>query len=260
MADMPIRDVAYRVSEQLKRTTEDHQTQALMSVIDAMGEYVDKQFWFNETTGYLEIYPDQFSYARMPETPVADTGYFPADLLMPKRPWVRGYVGDPVDEKFEDLDYPLKNKTTDYTHYYRGARNRIARPWAYAFFADKMELVCNPDRRYRMRLDYVKDLGVPIYRLVGGVWTFFEPDGTTVLDTATWTNDWIKHAEPMLRFYAKYLMYANIYDDFEKAAIQERLANEEFRSLSNRSNNYDKEMLQQSGDMAGFSEASGDWW
>lgn len=243
---MPIKDVAYRVSQQIKRTTDDHQIHALMNVIDAMSEYSSFQFWFNESRGDTEIYENQAVYTPIPSAPVADTGYIPADMIMPKRPWMVAYIGDPVDEKFEDRNYALDMKPMDYVKYYRNIRNLVGRPFAYTFYGGNLELATLPDRRYRMTLDYVRDLGVPQYRLIGSEWAFFEPDGATELDTSSWTNDWIKHAEPMIRFYAKYLMMANIYDDYDKAGVQKKLADDEFKSLSNRSANYDKQRSQSS--------------
>lgn len=90
------------------------------------------------------------------------------------------------------------------------------RPRDFIWHSQEILLHPTPDVAYVTLLDYVKDIGTPRYLFdeAGQSWQFQEPDGTAL--EPTYTNDWFKLGEALIRNAAKRVIYEGYLMDTEK--------------------------------------------
>jgi len=111
-------------------------------------------------------------------------------------------------------------------------------PSAWAWHDEKIYVTPTPSQADDLRMDYVKDIGIPIYVWTGSSWAFYEPTGSTAL-LDSWTSRWLTDGEELIRQRAKFDLYFNFYDDNDNAqkmdmATQAALANLRKRNIKGR--------------------------
>ena len=110
---------------------------------------------------------------------------------------------------YNDVYYPLTSR--NYTELEQIDHKTQARPVVYCQFASALRLYPYPDQAYQGNMSYIKQF--------------------TTLSATTDTNVWTTIAEPMIREKAKAYIYRNRLKDFDRAAIHEQFAQDEYRNL-----------------------------
>ena len=91
-------------------------------------------------------------------------------------------------------------------------------PDEWAWFGEKLHFAPVPNGVYTVRLDYIKDLGLPTYQYTGGEWVFYDSELTGAGSLAdSFTNDWIKNASELIDARARWFLWTNYYKSDENA-------------------------------------------
>ena len=174
------------------------------ALISAMRHYRYHHFWFNEGNVEWDTILGKQSYK---PNSGADDDYedntFPTDLLRPVQIYMQ------VSDRWHNLrgvtmDEIRWNVPTDSTDGY---------PDEWAWFAEQMWFAPVPNGAYTVRMDYVKDLGIPTYQYESGIWTFYANEVDSELLYDAYTNAWVVHAEELIRARAKADLFTNYYKD-----------------------------------------------
>jgi hypothetical protein len=191
-----------------------------LKLIDAMARHRAEHYWFNEIPFNFTLTAGTDSYD---ETTVG----FPAGLV--------GVLGDSV---FVDLAgsassrYAVTRSTIDYLERCRASGPFSGQPEVWALSSRKLELYPSPaDSTDVLRGRAFVDQWVPIKRYSAG-WKFYLP-GTTVFNVGNEltdaypaspaTNPWITEAHEMIRLYATYLLWSQVWqatDGQDQKALQ----------------------------------------
>lgn len=217
--------MAQRIAQEIHKSNEKDFDYIKLAMCSAMAYYRNHRFPFNEADGWLfELIDGQQTYEKgatmdyVKTDGVYEVGEIvfsgpPEDMVMPITTYCK--VGgtrwmDMGVTTMEDIRY--LTPTTDATGY----------PEWYAWFDDAMHFHPIPEggNVSTVRLDYVKDIGVPTYRWNGTGWSFFHPRGATLSDS--WTSPWLeeRYGGELIRARAKWDLYYNVYHDTENAMMQ----------------------------------------
>jgi hypothetical protein len=212
--------ITERIKNELPRNTSLEITRIRLGLISAMEYYKHHRFFFNEATDTFETVQGQDSYTRG-----TGTNNYPDDLVY-------------VDTLFVDV-------TNTWTEVYQVTLDRLrdefvsenteGYPYYWSWHHESILLVPTPHLAFDVRLDYVKQLDTPTANFTGSVWEFTEGDGTTSL-TDSYENDWLTHAEELIRLHTKIDLYQNLYKDNEDVIRLENRLRSVYGNLKSESN------------------------
>jgi hypothetical protein len=201
-----------------------HTDQVRISIITAMNWYKHMEFYFNQGTHEFELTTNVQSYPKEESivAGVVSTAGWPADIERIIDTYVK--VGGSRWLK-------MRQCSIDEIRYLTPTSTTVGVPEKYAYFEEKIWLtpIPNDSSSTPIRIDYVKDLGIPTYAWVGSEWKFYSP-GSAALLHDSFTNRWLDDAEELIRTRAKYDLYQHYYDDAENA---QKMAQHESVSLGN---------------------------
>jgi hypothetical protein len=199
------------------------ETAVKRALISAMRHYRYHHFWFNEGVATFQTILSKQSYkANDGSDDDYEVNTFPSDLLRP----VQIYM------KISDRWHNLEGVTFDEIRWNVPTDSVEGYPDEWAWFNEQMWFAPVPNGAYTVRIDYVRDVGLPTYQYQGGVWTFYKNEVTAELLSDTYTNEWIVHAEELIRARAKADLFVNYYKDdanASRAASVETVALSELR-------------------------------
>jgi hypothetical protein len=199
---MLLGDLKQRIIQEIHRASSQDEAAVTIAIITAMEWYKHYRFFFNEATATWELTVGQEEYP----VETATTEGYPTDLLVPVTMYVQ--TGGTRWLSMQQIDI-------DDERWLQPTSTVTGHPSRWAWFNEKIYLTPTPTEADDVRLDYVKDLGIPTYAWSAGAWVFADEAGVTLTDN--YTNDWIEHAEPLIRQRAKFDLYFNYYDDAENA-------------------------------------------
>jgi len=197
-----------------------HVDQINISMITAMRWYEHMEFYFNQDTHEFTLTLNQQSYPK--EDGASNTDSWPEDIERIVDTYVK--VGGERWLKLNQVDI-------DDIRWLTPTAQVVGVPDYYAYFAEKVWLspIPNDSSVDTVRIDYIKDLGIPNYAFVGSTWKFFQPGSQAPL-LNSFTNRWLSDAEELIRTRAKYDLYQHYYDDAENA---QKMAQHESVALGN---------------------------
>jgi hypothetical protein len=205
-----------RIQQEIHRNSATDEAVIKIAIITAMRWFTPYHFSFNEDTHTFDMTVSQEEYG--PETATVE-GY-PADLAKPINLYIKtGGTRWLVMDQVSISDQRWLQPTTTVTG--------VSTQWAW--HNNKIYVTPVPsEENLELRMDYVKNLGIPNYAWSGTEWTFTLDSNAVMSDN--YTNGWITDAEELIRQRAKWDLYYNYYDDNENAmkmdqAVQVALAN-----------------------------------
>ena len=87
-------------------------------------------------------------------------------------------------------------------------------PERWTWYAKEILLEPTPNSAYTVRLDYTKDIGIPVDSYDSSNWSFTDStDGTTISDG--WTNDWLSEALDLVTARASWWLLTNVFRNTE---------------------------------------------
>lgn len=210
----------------------------MMALMNAMDHYKSRRFWFNEGTTLQSMVTGVQSYNTSGARglvldsllPLSTTDYpqaIPPEMLRPIN--IQVQVGEHWHGPMCQVGI---ERIREWTHW-EGALGTY--PSDFAYFNQSLHFHPIPGSDHTYRIDYVKDVNRPRYNWTGTKWQFQQQDfydiGDTLPDESTasaeqwawktlelsYTNEWLEYAEPMIRAWAMWDMYANFYNDEENA-------------------------------------------
>jgi hypothetical protein len=147
------------------------------ALCEAFAKYEATRFWFNTETQDFNTVNGTYEYGA--ETSAGAFDGYPIDMIKPVKlsmqvtsSWyhLKNISIDEFRDKFMDVSY-------------KGF------PSAWAWFKKEMLIYPVPNAVYAIRVDYIKDLGVPKASYNGVTWSYLvSTTGTAIADS--YTNDW----------------------------------------------------------------------
>ena len=219
--------IVERIKNEIKRPLSDSDVK--LAIISQLRHYRIQRFHFNEahyefnlTEGVQNYGPDDGSL----------NGY-PADMFQPDYVYVKsaGITWVPI----EQVDFD----TIRYENPQDG--NNRGTPDVWAWYAGEMwfSSVPNPNA-ISVRIDYVRDIGIPTYEHDGSDWFFYSDETMQTEWFDDIENAWFLEAEELIRQAAKRDLYLNLYEDLEGVARMDMGVDEAIRRLRRQRDGYRK--------------------
>lgn len=217
----------HRISQEIHKPNDSDIDNIKIALCSAIDYYKNHRFHFNESYGFEFIFVDgQQTYEKGSTADyVLTDGLFevgelvfdgpPIDLIAP----ITTYClvgGDRSTGRWMEIAV----STMEDIRYNTPTLNATGYPEWYSWFGEAMHFhpIPTSSNANLVRLDYVKDLGVPTYKWSGSGWDFFHPRGATLADS--WTSRWLSDGGELIRARAKWDLYYNVYHDGENAMMQ----------------------------------------
>lgn len=226
---------------QIHRRQAEDIDQATIALIDAMDYWKNQQFFFNEGTSLMLLRKGVQDYSKAGPTGLVIGGPVP-----PIDPDVTGGVIDAVPGDFlrpksiqvrisSSWSEPLPQVDISAIRHWTYIESNTGYPDFYAWWNQTLSFYPIPQAEYDCRIDYTRDTNRPRKTFDGTSWIFEEeqffangstlPDGSTATEDqflwvpleSTYTNEWLTHAERLVRARALWDLYHNYYDDTENA-------------------------------------------
>lgn len=209
-----------RIMDEMDRTRDEDKTIAGIGICTAILEYRYQPFHFN--TSFDDSMTLTAGLGSMDVLTDITEDEFASALILT--------VIDPVNQRESEV---FECGLNEFRQRARDDRGTPGRPRDFVWHNQEIQLNPVPDVDYETLLDYVKDIGTPryLYDDPGKVWQFQEPDGTAM--ESTYTNDWFKLGEALIRNAAKRAVYEGYLMDAEKlqgAMGQEQAALEKLQA------------------------------
>jgi len=212
---------------------------ATYALIKSMESFSNEPYWFNRVTFEantirgVQVYP-------LPDEPNTNE-VLPFDILQIRVSQIR--VSEHWYDPMQIVDIAVIREFT-YTD-----DSTLGYPDFFAVYGKNVFLYSIPKENFPWRIDYIKRINQPRYRF-DGEWNFEirDPENPTsyIPIPADFENEWLQHADGMIRAYAKWLLYKDYYNDVENAVIARgSYEEEEYRVRSD-------DTFQQSGGDAKF--------
>ena len=208
-----------------------HEERIKRAICDAIAYWKDAfEPWFMESAVTFNTVADQKGYTR-DSLLDADDNDLPANLVNVLDVRVVGngdYRTQLCKIRRDQMETRFETSTTQFT----------GLPTDYAIYNDTLYLWPVPDDAYEIDMLVTLDPGSPYYEYdaSGKTWAFYDPTGTTISDD--YTNDWFTKGERLIRNYAKYLLFTDVFVTPELAQVMRGTAEEEAQRLEIRRNRY----------------------
>lgn len=213
-----------RVIQEVHRASSQDQSAVDIAIITAMQWFKPYHFFFNESTHSITLTADQEQYP----VETATTEGWPSDLVAPLNLYVKSGGTRWLRLQQIDIDRQRWLQPTDAV---------AGVPSYWAWHAEKIYLTPVPTASSdELRMDYIKDVGIPTYEWDGTAWLFKNPSGAAL--ASTYTNPWIEDAEHLIRQRAKLDLYFNYYDDDANAQKMDMAVQASLGQLRQKSNQY----------------------
>lgn len=218
---------------------------ASTAMFKAMEFFRHQRYWFNERTynDGLKLGVQEYPRASKPKTVAVDTNLFPFDLLRPISMQIK--VGGNFYDPWEIKDIEWIREATFFT-------GNLGYPDFYAWHNDTIFVYSIPKESFPWRIDYVVDINRPRSRWTGTSWAheaFIFQVGSGEFEwvpiSATYTNEWLNHANEMIRNRALFTLFARHYNDREKAQDHYQAYKDEASQLRSTSVAFENETLRQ---------------
>lgn len=193
-----------RIEQEIHRASSQDQAAIKMAIITAMEWFKQFPFHFNQGTAQLDLTVGQEAYG----VATASTEGWPTDMISP----VDVYVQTGGTRWLSMSQITFQNQ-----RWLQPTSTVTGLPTSWAWYDHQIWLTPVPsEANLVLRIDYLKDLGIPRYAWNGTSWQFYLPESNAeMLDT--YSNDWIVYAEELIRQRAKWDLYFNYFDDAENA-------------------------------------------
>ena len=165
------------------------------AILAAIRFYESQRFWFLEGESTASTVSGQENIA------------MPTDFLEPD---VLTITYTPANIRFT-----LKRRPWSWMRHHQVDPDTTSRPRDWSYYADQIWLYPIPDQVYTLTISYLKRL--------------------TVLSALTDTNDWMTHAEELIRVRAKYDLFLNSARDYTAAAAMKLAVTEALSNLRGKS-------------------------
>jgi hypothetical protein len=223
--------IVERIKRELKRPLDD--VDVKLSIVTVLRHWRVKRFHFNEGHYQFNLTEGTQDYG-VESAPGALDGY-PSDMMRPDNVYIRsaGITWVPVRQvPFDQIRWENPQDS-----------NNRGTPDVYAWYGQKMWFspVPNPNA-IEVRLDYVKDIGIPTYEWDGSDFFFYRLEGSSSEWTEDSTNLWFIEAEELIRQSAKRDLYVNLYEDMEGAMKMDSAVKYAINRLNLQQDNYRKNM------------------
>lgn len=188
------------------------------AIVEALRYHRADHFWFNE--GYFELVTTQGQWAYD----------LPADFIRQIGHVYFTRASSPTDRKV------LRNKTSDYVEQARylgtdpdhwgtwESGMSSGTPSCYALYDGQLVLSPMADTTGdKINGRYVRDLGIPTVLYDGSNWQLYLPNTSSTTLPATYTNDWYKDGQDLIRTRTNYILYTRYYknpDAAQSAAME----------------------------------------
>lgn len=213
-----------RIVQEVHRASSQDQSAVDIAIITAMQWFKPYHFFFNEATHTFTLTSGQEEY---PEETATTEGW-PSDLVAPITLYVKSGGTRWLKLHQISIDRQRWLQPTDFV---------VGVPTHWSWHDEKIYLTPKPTTTSdEIRMDYVKDVGIPTYEWDGTAWAFKTPAGSILPDT--YTNRWIEDAELLIRQRAKLDLYFNYYDDDSNAQKMDIAVATALSNLRQRSNQY----------------------
>jgi len=212
-----------RTQEELPRRGTPEVSRVTLAIISAIVRWRSHNFGFNEFTDQFTVTVGQESY---------DNTEYDSDLL-----GIGIVTHDDTNDNWSDplgqWPFTINRLRTSNTTSDKGY------PDYYYWFAEKLWVSPVPHLAYDLRIDGIKDVGTPVVTgTTGGVFTFYEPDGSTALSDS-YTSDWFTgDMEELIRTSAKIDLMENWLEDDRGAARLRRREADIYRNVRHARHNF----------------------
>lgn len=196
-------------------------TRVKLKLCDAIAKHRAEHFWFNEVAWSFNLVAGTDSYGE------ATVG-FPAGLVTIPRGSVYVDLAGSASSR-----YDLRAVSIEHLEALRASGPFSGEPDTWAFYAGKLELYPTPSSAADvLRGRAIVDRWNPIKKYSGGAWKFYKPlttsfvvgnELTDAYPSAPDENPWVTEAADMIRAYALYLLWSQVWqatDDQAQRAMQ----------------------------------------
>ena len=174
------------------------------SVLSAIQLVQNYRFAFNEGTHTFNMTVGQETY----EVETATSEGYASDLVKPLNLYIK--VGG-------TRWLAMLQSSIDQQRWLQPTDSVTGVPTHWAWHNNKIYVTPWPsEENLELRMDYVRNIGIPRYYWDGTAWAFvLEDSNAPMLDT--FSNAWITDAEELIRQRSKWDLYYNYYDDDQNA-------------------------------------------
>jgi hypothetical protein len=218
---------------------------ATRASMEAMDYHKHQHYFFNEAEYEDELKRGQQDYAMAagPNTTGSPVNLMPFDMLRPLVIQIK------VGQNWWD---PMQLKDQEWIRARTFFDGQFGYSDFYSWHNQKLWFYSIPQSDFTFRMDYVQDVNRPRFSFNGTDWIFeqFEFDSGSntwvwVPLAASYTNPWLTHAEPMIRYRALFTLYSRYYNDREKSQDFYQSWQDELDDLQARSTMLEHENLRQ---------------
>jgi hypothetical protein len=212
--------------EGVHRTSIADRNRLAVSLVNSMSFHKHRSYWFNGKT-----YTDQMVTGQQEYTFGTSTSDVPIRILRIRVSQI--LVGDTWYDPMTQV--PI-GSIRDWTY---ADSTSLGYPDFYAIYDNKIFVYARPQDNFTWRLDYNLDIDRPRARY-DGAWHI---ETRTAGDPTIWEdipqdyeNEWLQHAEPMIRAWAEWEFYKNYLNDHDNAGASAAYYREEESNLQGESN------------------------
>lgn len=208
-----------RVLEEIARARDEDADAVRRAACSAINYYRSHRFFFNEGYDLFYTVAGQSEYEE--ETSIGSRDGYPVDLIRPDI--VRIDRDSGYAYTLDRIPFPVHRKDSSYI-------TQEGFPAVWTWHHKTLFLWPAPNTAdWEIQMDYIKDIGTPVYRYASGTWKYYERStGNEIGDT--WTSDWFKYAEPLIRCRVKRDLYTH---QFTELKLAEAMATDEAQELFN---------------------------
>lgn len=216
-----------RIAFDLRKTRDNEIDAIKRALISAMEHYKYRRFWFNEGSWTMTTTADTSEYGL--ETTRGNGDGIPKELLQVDNIFIFRNAVSSSDPNNVGTSYELQQRHVDTIRYWIDSTTDTRRPYYYAYHHNKFLLYPTPDDVYKIRIDGMKNLDIPQYQYSSGSWIYSDQDGAVISDS--YSSDWLVYADELIRSRAVYSLWANTFDDMNKAAAARDMERQAYEDL-----------------------------